>query len=509
MSQSDDNELESGLDLDLSGEQTEQEHLDSKKDEPELGGDPLEIADDPVFPNWEEVDYELDPDEESSSLLKLPAAATKTIDDSFKQSIKLNLKEDPSTLDWATGITEGIKTNAFDERFVDSLKEGTWSKDLDDGDSKVGAGEEILDHLSKTKVTGPDAIARANIYMGGGTYYTVPCWGTGIWYTMQPIAEKDLLELYRAINANKVELGAYTYGAIFSSVSGFTVEAIANFIVKNISSTTLQYNEMDDILEHISLNDFQAMVAYLNKSVYTNGINYETSCTADPENCTKVVKRKVDVSRLVRTKEEAVPAKLRTFMAKSRNKKNSITTKTIASYQNELTIKSSAVIELDLPDNRKIKVNLKIPSIADLIRGTHSWIDGIKQMVDESVVKPRNDEERNRFISETALASSLRQYSHYIESITFGDGVEVYGQETLEEILVAYTTDTDIRKKIVDGINTFIDDSAMTVVGIKEFQCPVCTPPEDMGKPGNILPLDQLEVFMKILGTKVTEIRSR
>jgi hypothetical protein len=469
---------------------------------------PLPDLDTVVFPDWEKRPHFSDPDPEQISAVVLPSDLASTIDTAFKESLNFQLKENPSNRHWAESVSSGMKLNTIGERFLSTINTGVWTKNLTTDTNDVGPAVEKLTHVTNTRLSGQEAVIRANLYMGGGEYFAVPLWNTGLWYTLDPCTDLELLELYREITASKINIGYYTYGAIFSSVSGFAVETVARFIVKHIGTTSLKYDESEDLLEHISLSDLQYLIGSLNATIFPGGVNYSTACTANPKKCTVVTERKLDIKELFRVNGEAIPIKLRNFMARSRKVSNNVTLEVLQSYQSDLLVTLDKTVKLDLPNNKQVTITLKVPSVAEYIRSAHAWIDSITTMIEQAVVKPKDDNERNKFVMEASLASSLRQYSHFVSAIEFGEGLEVVDHAAIEEILVSYSGSAKIRTQLVEAVGKFIDASTVSVIGVPNFECPACG--ANMDEPNKrILPLDQLELFMRILGTKVIEIRER
>lgn len=480
--------------------------IDEDEDEEVAQVDKVDI----VYPNWDDVEVKtvLDPSDVIPSNVFIPGESSIQVQGKFSHSLDLDISNNESTRDWVEILTEAQKVEPRDERFKKTLEQGHWVKDIKIDGESLSHGIQNLQHLSRAKLTGREAKRRAQVYMGGGTYYSAPCWGSGVWIKLNPIGELELLELYREIVSSKISLGRYTYGSVFSSVSGYAIESIVKFIMRNLSKTSVQYDSVEDILEKLKITDLQGILASLNQMLYSSNLQYSTACTADPSKCTHVTVGKLDVSSLIRTNEDVIPTRSRRFMAKTRLMGNVVTSAQLAGYEAELKIKQRSTFDIELPDDKKITIHMKVPSIAEYIRGSHTWIDGIKTMIEEAVIKPKDDEERNKFVSEAALASSLRQYSHFIDYLTFGEELEVHEQEDIEDILITYTSNSTIRTRIVEEVNKFIDDSTITVVGIKAFACPNCGAREGDEK-AEIIPLEQLELFIRSLGTKCAEIRRR
>ena len=138
-------------------------------------------------------------------------------------------------------------------------------------------------------------------------------------------------------------------------------------------------------------------------------------------------------------------------------------------------------------------------------------MDGIADTINDSIEVDGIDE-RNKFIDDNAKATMLRQYTHYIESIGFGDGNLISETGDIEEALNALSSDSNIRVKLIEGINKFIDDTMVSVVGIPTYECPKCGGGQTDGERGiykHLLPLDMVELFFMILIDRVHGIKTR
>ena len=67
----------------------------------------------------------------------------------------------------------------------------------------------------------------------------------------------------------------------------------------------------------------------------------------------------------------------------------------------------------------------------------------------------------------------MREYSHWIESMEFGENT-VEDKESIERLLNDLSADDVMRIELMNGIAKYISDSTVSLIGIPNFNCPVC-----------------------------------
>ena len=108
----------------------------------------------------------------------------------------------------------------------------------------------------------------------------------------------------------------------------------------------------------------------------------------------------------------------------------------------------------------------------------------------------------------------MRQYSHYVDSISFGDNNVVQDFESICKVLSALSTDNILSSEFNKNVNNLINFSSIAATAIPTFACPSCKKPaasrskEDPAYV-NVIPLDMISIFFALVRVKMAKIAQR
>ena len=204
---------------------------------------------------------------------------------------------------------------------------------------------------------------------------------------------------------------------------------------------------------------------------------------------------------------------------------NSKTVASLTRYREEMKLLQKRRVVLNEGTSFEVAITIKTPTVTQYIEQGHRWIGGIVDSVISALGQDASIDERNALINRIGKATTLCQYSHWIESVEYGqvssagDLVDerainkIVDQATVEDSLKHLSATDSIREKIIDEVVKYINDSTISVIGVPAYDCPVCGTPQDEVKTYprhlSVIPLDMLQVFFALLSQRLDRIEIR
>ena len=476
----------------------------SKKKQKKLRPDKPQMVtfDEDVF--GERVEYLED------SQAQLPSQTTEKTLNPIAEALNMELREDERTRNWAYTLSRGHSKNTLNGALSKCFNKGDWRQSVPSESGSLSGGIPKINSVSNVNLYGKEAILRLMSHLGGATNYQIPLWHTGIWVNIDPVTDSDMLALFRELNEDKIQLGRYTNGAIFSNTSAFTTKRVIDFIISKIGETTYRpdKNKPIELDKIISINDLPILILALCNSMYPKGFKHNRACVYNPKKCHHTYSGIVDFDKILWTNIAALTKPQIRLMSTACN--GQVNKEIVDTWSNELSRPESRVVDLEAVSGAKIRFILKVPKYNEYVDSGYTWLNGISDSIGESI-EIDDLVERNKYIDDNARATMLRQYGHYIKSVEFGDGNCINDNTDIEEVLSNLSSDSNIRTGLVKAITNFIDDTTISVVGIPTYECEECgggQTDEGRGIYKHVLPLDMIELFFLILIDRVKRIKT-
>lgn len=366
------------------------------------------------------------------------------------------------------------------------------------------------DRKGTAPLVGEEALQYIQSMLGTGQIVRIPLWHSGIWVDIKAPTEAQLLELDRRIANEKIYLGRLTNGLAYSNMSVYHNSFLFNFALSMVFNCSIENYSVDGLKEQILLPDLPQLLWGLLTTIYPNGYRYHRPCINDPSVCTHVVEALLDVGKLSWTDNNALTTGQRDHMKRRTAKFTEIELK---NYRNQHRYTKMGTVKVKEIDDKVTTVELRVPTLADYERSGFSWVDGIVAGTDQAFGSQYNADERNEYILDQARVSSLRQYAHWIERITFTNGNDLENQRviedrsTVESVIGQLTGDVEVFENLLEGVRKYINETTISQIALPSYKCPACqkdqNDPEEAKHP-HLIPLDIGAVFFILLGQRVT-----
>lgn len=450
----------------------------------------------------------------STDSIVLPSNFDRETRDVLEKMPNVNLLDSPQTRQWASDVVEGLELTTHNEAFISPLEQddADFKQKLEDNGMSLMAASPKFKSIQNETLKGERAVIRLISHLGMGTLFQTPLWHSGLWVTFKPPTESELIELNRILVADKIMFGRYTYGLVFSNLLSYTTDRLVDFALAHVYDLTAKSDAItvDNIKDHISCLDIPSLLWGFVCTMYPKGFKYRRACINDPEKCNFVLDEILNVIKLQWTNNNALTEWQKTFMAGRQSKTKDIDS--INRYKEELRSAKQRRLVINEGLDNEVAIIIKTPNITQYIEAGYRWINDITDTVNRTLSLNANDEERNTLITRYGQASAMRQYVHWIDSIEYDTNV-INDSETLESTLDVLSSDDEIRTQFIKGVIDYINHNTLSIIGIPVYDCPKCNKTQEVDHQlpmhTNIIPIDVIQLFFALLGSKMGSLTSR
>lgn len=337
---------------------------------------------------------------------------------------------------------------------------------------------------------------------GVGTVFDVPLYHSGVWLRMKTPPLSAITGLQYELQQIKVTLGADSKGMAFSNTAQVLMSAALDFALQYVIDSNVHYTTPSDLKEKILLPDAPMVLWGLAVTLYPKGFPYAHPCVADVEKCQHITKETLNLNRLYWTDSTSLTQGQKKLMARKFTK---MTDDEQRLYLTEHTRGGQRLVWFD-----ELGLTLKVPTLQEYEDAGQAWINGIIEMTQGAFNEPPHGSNRDQYITRLGMATTARQYSHWVTSIHEKDedgNEELVSEDTdvINETLNHIFSTDEFVDTFFGEVNRYMDDSLISMIAIPSFNCPKCqTPVAEKFKERfeHLVPLDVLTTFFTLVSLK-------
>lgn len=378
-----------------------------------------------------------------------------------------------------------------------------WGQGIDHESTRLCPGSPQINAKPGEKLTGERAIMRVQTAMGLGATVNVPLVHSGIWVTLKAPTDSELLTLERTITEEKIKLGRESNGLVYSNSTSYIVGHLMRFIFDHIYDSSIKELEnIDQFMQVVRATDINTLIWAMACTVYPNGYPFRQPCISHPDNCNYILEEHLNLSKLWWVDRSSLSQAQKRHLADRRGK---FTMEQIQAYQTDGRIGNGKTVEL----SSKLKMVLKVPTVEQYILAGFGWVEGIVDMVEKALGTKVMGKDKQDLIIQHSVASTFRQYSHWVAKIVFQEEDEIDDKATIEDILEMLSTDRDLYTKFFDEIKTYIDECTISMIAYPSWSCPQCEKPQgpEESKHPNLIPIEVSNLFFTLLGLRILRVK--
>lgn len=438
----------------------------------------------------------------SSTLSEFTAALNR-----FSEMIDAKDKDHVKWKETSEDAVEFYTPNGLYQDRLDDPK-GNWQQGVITPSGDVLGMSSIAMKSREGELKGEVALLKVARRLGMGDVVNVMLPHSGIWLTIKPPTDRDLIDFYHTVFREKVAFGINTSGLGFTNFSVHMNNRLFEFISRHIHN--LNYSDMpkDQLGNYMVIHDFPFLVHGFAKSMYPHGFDYSRACNADLEHCTHVSTQTLDLDTMIYIDNSSLTQTQRNILSSNRPNSN-----TIESYR---TFKAEhpRMVGSSYTTKNGFKFNFKIPTFNEHTADGLAWINSISSIVENlTVVNDADEDTKKDMLSQYIKASVLRQFNHFVDSIELEENEIVVDRETINGTLELFSSDDDLRVELTKAIIDFKSKTTYGVIGIDKYTCPNCNKEqltaETLPTFKQVIPLDSVNLFFLLLTSKISKILER
>lgn len=409
-----------------------------------------------------------------------------------------------NSISWYQTLSEGFASHPKHGIFEDALADpnAAWRNSLSYNGNPINIGRPKYTNTGRGGTMSSERLTLSvRSRLGLGSPVQVPMMASGFYATVKPLGEDEIIELWRDVIATTVRLGRVTHGLLFSNNQVFASKAVYDAWRKNLVNTTVKDMPLDNLADHLSINDMPLIAHSVATSLYPNGFPLVRAVFEDATMVPKgEIKQLIDVRKsLVMNGNAFKDAQLAHMTARI---EQPMTLKSVKEYRDQFSFSNSVIIEID----ESIKLHLHTPSLREYFDSGEKWINEIQAAVHEALGETATEDRRVAHISRLAQASRLRQYSHYVKAIE--ENGELYStRENVDQVLSALSASNTISRKFNKAVSDYINTTQIALIAttsVNEFEDTMSG-----DKWPRLIPIDAISVFFQLVGQKLRGIVSR
>ena len=407
-----------------------------------------------------------------------------------------------------------VRNNVFVDKLNDAI--GKFINRVKFGKHNMNLRNLTFDNR-EGELTGSQAALRFRSLLSVGNPVQIPLWHSGIWVTIKPPTQTDIINLQVALASSEIELGRDTNTLVYSNYSVVFTRIITEFIMRHLDMHTLKIDDGSDLREHISLHDYYPLVLGMLSCMYPKGLHVVKACSNNLKidankkpMCSFVGTADLDPNKLLWVDRTALSQRMLSHMANRLERSMSVDA--VDEYKSGLTPTQDKEYTLQTDNGSEFKITFGIPNLKDYITNGERWVNNIIKKAESIFTDTDGVTEKNQKVDDLTMASVLGIYNMYVKQITMNETSVVKDLDSITEILSIMSTDDKAFEGFLKSIEEYITSSSVAIVATPNYICPECGKDQNEGASGpfkELIPLNIVEHFFALCALRAERTRNR
>ena len=317
--------------------------------------------------------------------------------------------------------------------------------------------------------------------VGLGKMTKIILWNSGLWITIRPPQNEDLINLYTKLTQEVEYIAENTTMYGFSNISVVFYKVIWEYVLSHLIDTSLNVNPKY-LIKHISILDMDTILLGVLSQLFYSGFNTTLLCKnnyvldkdKNPK-CNFSYNVSLDLPKLLWVDTSRVTTEMMSIISKRGPKSQSINE--IKEYQDTIKPTDTKTL-INLNNGKTLELELGIPNLEDSFNTSEIFMVEIKKFINKNLANMTSDgKDKDKDISNLKSVAVktlfLGIYSHYVKSMKLGEFETDKRATILEALKTLSSNPTDINA-IINKISNFITTTSISTIAIPEFICPDC-----------------------------------
>lgn len=383
-----------------------------------------------------------------------------------------------------------------------------WEQGVLNADGELKGMSSVAFKNQPGELKGEIALLKVAKRLGMGDVVNVMLPHSGIWVTVKPPTDREIIGFYNTVFREQIMFGNMTSGLTFSNFAANMNNRLFEFILRHVHG--LNYSDLpkESLGNFMVAYDFPFLVHGLAKAMYANGFDYSRACTNNLQECLHVSEQTLDLDSMVYIDNSSLSKVQRNIL--SNNRSNAHTLESFRTFKAE----HARMVEGSHRLSNGIKLNFKIPTFNEHVTDGLDWINNISSTVDNLITANNGDEEmKSEILQQYVKSTALRQFGYFIDSVEVSDDEVVNDRKTINSLLELFSSDDDIRVEITKAIIDYKSRTTYAVIGVDQYTCPACNHQQEgiehLPAFRNVIPIDSVALFFLMLTSKISKILER
>ena len=315
--------------------------------------------------------------------------------------------------------------------------------------------------------------------VGLGKMTKIILWNSGLWLTIRPPQNEDLINLYTKLTQEVEYIAENTTMYGFSNISSVFYKVIWEYVLSHLIDTSLNINPKY-LIKYISILDMDTILLGVLSQLFYSGFNttllcknnYELDKDKNPK-CNFSYNVSLDLPKLLWVDTSRVTTEMMSIISKRGPRSQSVNE--IKEYQDKIKPTDTRTL-IKLNNGKTLELDLGIPNLEDSFDTSEVFMVEIKKFINKSLASMKEDSEDKDIDNLKSIAVKtlfLAIYSHYVKSMKLGE-FQTDKRPTILEALKTLSNNPSDINTIINKINNFITTTSISTIAIPEFICPVC-----------------------------------
>lgn len=385
-------------------------------------------------------------------------------------------------------------------------REGShWVQEIEHEGRKLRPGQPRQSLPTGSVVSADEIATYLTKKAGVGTAFDIPLYHSGFWIRVSSPSLAALTAFEEEAAQQLVNLGSNTKGMALSNTSQTLLSSCIDFCLQHVVEAGIHYDTPSDLKPHISLLDADLVLWGVAVTMFPNGYAYSHPCIADPKECQHITTETLNLNNLLRTDTISLSQKQRRLMTRKFSSRT--TQEELKAYRDDAVIGDNRVVWIG-----DVGLELRVPNLQEYEDTGRKWINDIIEMTHGVFNEPPHGRNRNDFITKLGLATSARQYAHWVNALydrdEDGEMIEITSEPSvIESVLTNVLSSDELINDFLTAVANYQDDCQLAMIAIESFDCPKCDTPaarEFKERFPHLVPLDVLSTFFTLATLKLT-----
>lgn len=413
----------------------------------------------------------------------------------------------------------GLSLTNPNNEYSELLKENTFANEIIYGDNNLGIRKVGISPTANVNNNVALFMNKVRNSTGLGNTIQIPLYNSGLWLTVNPPKNQELIYIQNKLAEDAVLIGRETSKILGGTENFILTRSVTDFILDNlVVNTTLKLPAGEDIRDYIKGVDVQTLALAVVSTMYPDGFTITRSCRNSfiiledgSRQCSHSINGLINPKHMHFKNSKKIDREMLIHMSK--RMPNSVTPAEVREYQARNSVIQDVTKQV-VTDTGIINITLSTPNLTHYNTTCNLWYDEMISQLDRLLEKADDLESKNEKAFNLMRTNYLSYFLPYVKSISKVDtdgNIEFDSAEMEEdkrplanmEILNLVSVDGLILKEIEDIVKSYTKVNSLSIVAGPDYICPTCKAKQsDMSDNqhdfSNLIPIDVMMVFFTL-----------